>query len=107
MDTRGSCPACGHPDALLALGARRDRLHRWRPWNTTITCLYLCDQCEALVERGEMDSPAEPHHGCSVTPVRGAVSSARSLVTARWSTVAVSALLRGRAGLLAPPLVPR
>jgi hypothetical protein len=45
METRDSCPACGHPAALLPLGTRYDRLHRWRPWTITLTRLYLCEQC--------------------------------------------------------------
>ena len=54
MEIRDSCPACGHPAALLPLGTRYDRVHRWRPWTTTLTHLYLCDQCDALLEVGDM-----------------------------------------------------
>ena len=58
METRDSCPACGRPAALLPLGARYDRLHRWRPWTTTLTRLYLCEQCDALLEAGDTAAPS-------------------------------------------------
>lgn len=44
-----TCPACGCAEPLLALGARYDRPHRWRPWITARTDLYLCDRCDAIV----------------------------------------------------------
>jgi len=49
MDAIWMCPSCDQPDTLLALGARRDYPHRWRWWVSTLTQLYLCDQCDALV----------------------------------------------------------
>jgi len=49
MEAAASCPACGQPTTLLALGARWDRLHRWRPWALTCTQLYLCACCDALL----------------------------------------------------------
>lgn len=54
MDTMYCCPACGQPHALIALGTRRDRPHRWRWWVTTRTYLYLCNDCDALVELAEL-----------------------------------------------------
>ena len=58
METIHSCPACRQPGALVALGTRRDRLHRWRPWVTTITHLYLCERCDAIVAIGQAPQPA-------------------------------------------------
>lgn len=46
---RDDCPVCGQPAALIALGVRYDRLHRWRPWIITATHLALCSACDALV----------------------------------------------------------
>lgn len=60
MDTREACPACGDADALLALGIRQDRPHRWWPWLSRATYLYLCDHCDALVEVVAPDAPAAP-----------------------------------------------
>jgi hypothetical protein len=50
MSSPARCPGCGRPDALIGLGERRDRPHRWRPWVSTVTLIYLCAQCDALVE---------------------------------------------------------
>ena len=58
MDTPRLCPACAQPDALIALGERADRSHRWRPWIMTITHLYLCRCCDAIVSHGEAHPPA-------------------------------------------------
>jgi hypothetical protein len=58
VETRDSCPACGHPAALLPLGTRYDRLHRWQPWTTTLTRLYLCEQCDALLEVRDTATPS-------------------------------------------------
>jgi hypothetical protein len=58
VETRDSCPACGHPAALLLLGTRSDHLHRWRPWTTTLTHLYLCAQCDALRQVGDTAAPS-------------------------------------------------
>jgi len=49
METTTPCPACGQPNALLALGARLERPHRWRPWIGKYTLLYLCDRCDAIM----------------------------------------------------------
>jgi hypothetical protein len=49
VDAAWICPSCGQPETLIALGARRDYPHRWRWWVSTLTQLYLCDQCDALV----------------------------------------------------------
>jgi hypothetical protein len=51
-DRLRACPACGQRDALLALGIRYGHPHRWRPWVTVLTPLYLCESCEALVAVG-------------------------------------------------------
>jgi hypothetical protein len=58
METRDSCPACGHPAALLPLGTRYNRLHRWRPWTITLMGLYLCEQCDTLLEVGDRAAPS-------------------------------------------------
>ena len=50
MDAIDSCPACGQHNALIALGGRWDHPHRWRFWITALTHLYLCEECDALVE---------------------------------------------------------
>ena len=57
MDGVWMCPGCGQPDALIALGARRDYPHRWRWWVSVLTQLYLCDQCDALVALGAAQTP--------------------------------------------------
>ena len=57
MDSVWMCPGCGQPDALIALGARRDYPHRWRWWVSVRTQLYLCDQCDALVALGAAQVP--------------------------------------------------
>ena len=57
MDAIWMCPSCGQPEALIALGARRDYPHRWRWWVSTLTQLYLCDQCDALVALGAAQTP--------------------------------------------------
>ena len=44
------CPVCRHQSVLIALGRRIDHPHRWRRWVGTITELYLCAHCDALVE---------------------------------------------------------
>jgi K+-sensing histidine kinase KdpD len=44
VQTRDSCPDCGHPAALLPLGMRYDRLH--------------CVQCDALLEVEDTAGPA-------------------------------------------------
>jgi hypothetical protein len=57
MASMRCCPACHRPDALVALGLRYDPPHRWWPWATTITELYLCDRCEVLVAAGRAQDP--------------------------------------------------
>ena len=49
-ESADSCPVCGHTDALIPLGVRYDRPHRWRPWIIAPTHLSLCDRCDALAE---------------------------------------------------------
>lgn len=62
MATMNPCPTCGRPDTLLALGVRYDHPHRWRPWITARTQLYLCDHCEELVAVPETrDAEHTPH----------------------------------------------
>ncbi len=56
------CPVCGQ-QALIALGVRYDRLHRWRPWITTITHLALCSACDALVTTEGMGATQRPARG--------------------------------------------
>ena len=50
MDTLLCCPACGQPNTLILLGSRDDRPHHWRWWSTASTLLYLCEQCDVLLE---------------------------------------------------------
>lgn len=57
MATLSHCPACTQPDTLITLGVRYERPHRWRPWVTTLTQLYLCAHCEALVAIGHRRDP--------------------------------------------------
>ena len=57
MDTLHCCPACGQPDTLILLGSRDDHPHRWRWWSTAITLLYLCEQCDELLEVGAAPEP--------------------------------------------------
>jgi hypothetical protein len=54
------CPECRRQNVLIALGRRIDHLHRWRRWVGTITELYLCDHCDALVEVRSAHSRGEP-----------------------------------------------
>lgn len=49
-DALEPCPVCGQYGALIALGKRIDHPYRWRRWARVITDLYLCDNCDALVE---------------------------------------------------------
>ena len=49
MHMASCCPVCARHSTLIALGTRRDRPHRWRPWITTLTHLYLCGRCDAIV----------------------------------------------------------
>jgi hypothetical protein len=55
-----ACPVCGCAEPLLALGARYDRPHRWRPWITARTDLYLCDRCDAIVTVSSAPTKAPP-----------------------------------------------
>jgi hypothetical protein len=50
MDAIASCPACGQRTALIALGVRWDHPHHWRFWITALMHLYLCEECDALIE---------------------------------------------------------
>jgi hypothetical protein len=50
MDAVASCPACGRRDTLIALGVRWDHPHHWRFWITALMHLYLCEECDALIE---------------------------------------------------------
>lgn len=61
-----SCPNCGQDTPLIALGVRGERPHRWRPWVTALTLLYLCDRCDALIEARQ---PA--HDATAQTEMRG------------------------------------
>lgn len=75
MQTMSPCPACGQPDALIALGTRYDHPHRWRPWVTTLTRLYLCDRCEALAEVRDVHDRGRGDQTGATRP-RGAVGVA-------------------------------
>jgi hypothetical protein len=61
MDTVLCCPACGQPDTLILLGSRDDHPHRWRWWSTALTLLYLCEQCDVLLEIGAARGCADLH----------------------------------------------
>jgi DNA-directed RNA polymerase subunit RPC12/RpoP len=50
MDASASCPACGQRNALIALGVRWDHPHHWRFWISALMHLYLCAECDALIE---------------------------------------------------------
>lgn len=63
-----ACPACGRAEALLALGARYDRPHRWRPWITARTDLYLCDRCDAIVTVAATTTATADAHAIPVSP---------------------------------------
>jgi hypothetical protein len=52
MDSVLCCPACGQSDTLILLGSRDDRPQRWQWWSTALTLLYLCEQCDVLLEIG-------------------------------------------------------
>lgn len=43
------CVHCG-ARALLPLGHRHDRTHRWRFWATATTSILYCSACEAICE---------------------------------------------------------
>jgi hypothetical protein len=68
MDTLQCCPACGQPDTLILLGSRDDRPQRWRWWSTAITLLYLCEQCDVLLEVGAPEPRRSPRGIGSVRP---------------------------------------
>ena len=92
MDTLHRCPACGQPDTLILLGSRDDHPHGWRWWSTTITLLYLCERCDALLEIG-----ATPES--RLTPRR----MRRALRPVTWGRVRAPSVLhppsvRGRRG---------
>jgi hypothetical protein len=46
------------PVGTLLPSFRWGRVHRWRPWTTTLTHLYLCDQCDALLAVGDTAAPS-------------------------------------------------
>ena len=50
MGAIASCPACGQRTALIALGMRWAHPHRWWFWITAPMHLYLCEECDALIE---------------------------------------------------------
>ncbi len=52
-----TCPACGQDAALVPLGARVDRPHRWRPWVVVTTQLALCMHCGELAATEESSRP--------------------------------------------------
>ena len=87
METVLCCPACGQPDTLILLGSRDDRPQRWRWWSTALTLLYLCEQCDVLLEIG---AAPEPH----LSPRRVAIIPCLSVLRP-WSA-------RGRRGQDAP-----
>lgn len=51
--SEGTCPVCGQANAFEALGVRYEHPHRWQPWRTTSTALFLCTCCGALVVGGQ------------------------------------------------------
>jgi hypothetical protein len=55
--TELTCPACGRDAALIPLGARVDRPHRWRPWVVVVTQLALCTCCGELAATEESTRP--------------------------------------------------
>jgi hypothetical protein len=62
MHNRDCCPVCHGTGTLVPLGTRLDHPHRWMPWVTATTHLFLCEQCDALIEtrtqaRVEMSTP--------------------------------------------------
>jgi hypothetical protein len=72
MDTVLCCPACGQPDTLILLGSRDDRPNRWRWWSTALTLLYLCEQCDELLEVGAPGAaPISTTHWVRPPSVRG------------------------------------
>jgi hypothetical protein len=75
MKTLDRCPACGHPDTLLALGARYERPHRWRPWVTAATPLFLYDRCDAIVELAARSEQAATGAGLRNRATPGVVPS--------------------------------
>ena len=92
MTTLTSCPACPQPAELIPLGARRDHPYRWRWWITTLTHIYLCAHCDALVQvraNGELlvetvSGPASrgalgPVQPPQTAPRSGAIPPARSI----------------------------
>ena len=68
------CPVCGQSEKLIALGVRYDRLHRWRPWITTITHLALCSACDALVATEGTRTTKRPARGLRNGVAPGATS---------------------------------
>lgn len=58
------CAYCG-ARALLPLGHRRDRPHRWRFWTTATTQILYCSACEAVCEWA---AGREHDAGNAVTP---------------------------------------
>lgn len=72
--SQDDCPVCGQPEALIDLGARYDRLHRWRPWIITMTRLALCSACDALVATEDSRPATPPAHGPRTDIAPGAAS---------------------------------
>jgi len=52
VEIMGRCPECGAEDALVAIGDRIDRPHRWLPWATTVTHIGTCLACGCVAESG-------------------------------------------------------
>ena len=63
MEKQRACSICGQPAALIPLGVRYGYPHRWRPWITTRTHLYLCACCDALVLEREARPGGGGHQG--------------------------------------------
>lgn len=50
MNNSDCCPVCHRAGTLVPLGTRQDHPHRWMPWVTATTHLFLCEHCDALIE---------------------------------------------------------
>lgn len=74
MHNHDRCPACHRVGTLIPLGARLDHPHRWLPWVSATTHLFLCDHCDALIET-RMQTPVEAHEARRMPIQDGGVSA--------------------------------
>lgn len=54
MTMTTTCPHCSAADQLIPLGERYDYRRFWLRWASSVTYIYLCDDCDRIVELTEL-----------------------------------------------------